>query len=107
MKIHSLVKRIFNSETQRPSAAKEWQIPQERVLPIPDPSPCLFTPLEVQATSYFAASDKIFSFSIMVGAKRAVGEASGRIEERRVAVSGLVFMGSSFANRCSYLGIVL
>ena len=48
-----------------PSPVKAWQIPLACALPIPLPSPPLCTPLEVQATSYFAASDKIVSFSIM------------------------------------------
>ena len=49
-----------------PSAEKLWQIPAIFVFPIPFPLPLLSTPLLVQATSYFAASVKIRSFSITV-----------------------------------------
>ena len=54
----------FNREMHRPSAEKLWQIPQAIALPIPPFSEApRSTPLEVQATSYFAESDSIFSFS--------------------------------------------
>ena len=62
--MHSFVNSIFNKEIQRPSAEKEWQIPQERELPGPCPLPERSTPLEVQATSYLAASERIASFSM-------------------------------------------
>jgi len=48
---------------QRPSEEKLWQMPQETLLPNPLPTPDLSTPLEVQATSYFALSVSIFNFS--------------------------------------------
>ena len=48
-----------------PSAAKLWQIPQADALPVVPRFPLLSTPLDVQATSYFAASAKISSFSFM------------------------------------------
>jgi hypothetical protein len=38
-------------------------MPLAAALPIPPAGAFLFTPLEVQATSYLAASVKIFSFS--------------------------------------------
>ena len=44
---------------QRPSAANEWQMPHAAVLPILPSFPFLSTPLEVHATSYFAASERI------------------------------------------------
>ena len=62
-KMHSFVNRIFKSEIHLPSVEKLWQIPHCVQFPIPEPSPFLFVPLEVHATSYFAASDKIFNFS--------------------------------------------
>ena len=46
-----------------PSAEKLWHIPDFLQFPIPVPSPCLSTPLDVQATSYLAASLKICSLS--------------------------------------------
>ena len=50
-----------------PSAAKVWQIPQEAAFPSP-PLEARSTPLEVQATSYLAASVNIFSLSnIFIG----------------------------------------
>jgi hypothetical protein len=59
-----LVRRTFNRVMHRPSAEKEWQQPPAMVFPSCPPrrSP----PLEVQATSYFAASVRIWSFSSMV-----------------------------------------
>ena len=47
-----------------PSEEKLWQIPAFTAFPIPVPSPLLWLPLLVQATSYFAASVKISSFFI-------------------------------------------
>ena len=61
--MHSLVKRILSKDTQRPSAEKVWQIPAATELPMPVPFPLRSTPLEVQATSYFAASESMASFS--------------------------------------------
>ena len=60
---HSLVNRIFSRLIQRPSAEKLWQIPAAILFPTPRPPFFLSVPLEVHATSYFAASDKIFNFS--------------------------------------------
>ena len=62
--MHSLVKRILSREIQRPSAEKVWQIPGAMELPMPWPFPLRSTPLEVQATSYLAASERMVSFSI-------------------------------------------
>ena len=64
--MHSLDNRIFNREIQRPSEAKLWQMPAATELPRLPFSPRRSEPLEVQATSYLAASDKIFSFSSRV-----------------------------------------
>ena len=61
--MHSLVKRILSREIQRPSAEKVWQIPGAMELPMPWPFPLRSTPLEVQATSYLAASERRVSFS--------------------------------------------
>ena len=61
--MHSLVKRILSREIQRPSAEKVWQIPGAMELPMPWPFPLRSTPLEVQATSYLAASERMVSFS--------------------------------------------
>ena len=49
---------------QRPSAAKLWQMPQAVEFPMPPGEGERSTPLEVQAASYFAASERIVSFSI-------------------------------------------
>lgn len=49
-----------------PSAEKLWQIPAFTQFPMPVPSFLLSVPLEVQATSYFAASDKISNFSAIL-----------------------------------------
>ena len=46
-----------------PSAEKLWQIPQAFELPRDPFIPFLSTPLDVHATSYFAASARIRSFS--------------------------------------------
>ena len=64
-KTQRLVKRTFSRVTQRPSAEKEWQQPTmeedvQPILPFWNPR---FAPLEVHAASYFAASDRIVSFS--------------------------------------------
>lgn len=50
---------------QRPSAAKLWQSPEATVLPMPFPSPLREEPLDEHETSYFAASARIFSLSII------------------------------------------
>ena len=63
-KMHSLVNNILSNETHLPSAEKVWQIPHAREFPIPLPLPLRSTPLEVQATSYFAASVSMASFFI-------------------------------------------
>ena len=63
-KIHSLVYKIFNKEIHLPSAEKQWQIPLETVLPIPSAFPFRFTPLDVHATSYLAASERISNLSV-------------------------------------------
>jgi hypothetical protein len=47
-----------------PSAAKLWHMPGRQALPIAPLIPDRFEPLEVQATSYFAESVKMLSFSI-------------------------------------------
>jgi hypothetical protein len=54
-----LVIKTFNSEIQRPSPEKLWQIPMETALPVAFDLPFLFTPEDVQATSYLAASARI------------------------------------------------
>ena len=59
-----LVIRIFNSEMQRPSAVKEWQIPALAAEPMLPFSPWRVEPEDEQDTSYLAASDNIVSFSI-------------------------------------------
>lgn len=46
-----------------PSAEKLWQIPASEVFPMLPAFPFLLTPLDVQATSYLAASVSIFNFS--------------------------------------------
>ncbi len=61
--MHSFVNKILSREIHLPSAEKLWQIPERSQFPMPVPSPFLAVPLEVQATSYFAASVRIFSFS--------------------------------------------
>src|SRR5665647_1693397 len=53
----------FRREIQRPSAAKLWQIPDATALPIFPGWPERSTPLEVQATSYLAASVRMANFS--------------------------------------------
>ena len=62
--MHTLVSSSFSREIHRPSAEKLWQQPAATVLPSfpPRRSP----PLEVQATSYLAASVRMVSFSAMV-----------------------------------------
>ena len=59
-----LVIRIFNSEMQRPSAVKEWQIPALAAEPMLPFSPRRVEPEEEQDTSYLAASDNMVSFSM-------------------------------------------
>ena len=61
--IHSFVKSIVIREIHLPAAEKLWHIPDLLQFPIPVPSPFLSTPLEVHATSYFAASERILSLS--------------------------------------------
>ena len=61
----ALLRSTFSSVMHRPSAEKLWQHPaiEEVVFPImPGRNPRL-TPLEVQAASYLAASDRIASLS--------------------------------------------
>ncbi len=65
-KMHSLVSNIFNREIHLPSAEKVWHIPQATELPRLPLTPFLSTPLEVQATSYLAASESISNFFCMV-----------------------------------------
>jgi hypothetical protein len=60
---------VFKRETQRPSAAKVWQIPQAAALPICPFAPLRSTPLEVQATSYLALSASISSFFVVSTAR--------------------------------------
>jgi hypothetical protein len=48
----------------RPSAAKLWHSPAATVLPMPFPFPLREEPLELQETSYLAASARIFSLSM-------------------------------------------
>lgn len=64
--MHSFVNKIFSREIHLPSAEKLWQIPALIQFPIPVPSFCLSLPLDVHATSYLAASDKILNFSAIV-----------------------------------------
>lgn len=89
LKAHSLVKRIFSRETQRPSAEKEWQMPQESVFPMPEPSPCRVMPLEVHATSYLAAADRIVSFCMIEGAIWMAG-AAGCVESVCIFIKNLL-----------------
>ena len=62
--MHSFVNNILSNDTHLPSAAKLWQIPHDIAFPISPLMPSRCTPLEVQATSYFAASDNICNFFI-------------------------------------------
>ena len=71
-KIHSLVNKIFNREMQRPSEEKLWQIPEETAFPRYPFFPRRLEPLDVQATSYLAASARIFNFSCRVILQAAV-----------------------------------
>ena len=59
---HSLVYNILSREIHLPSPENVWQIPAASVFPMLPASAFLATPLEVHATSYFAASDNIASF---------------------------------------------
>jgi len=63
--MQALVRRIFKSDTQRPSAVQEWQMPHWAPLPIP-PLLRRELPLEAQETSYLAPSARILSFSARV-----------------------------------------
>jgi hypothetical protein len=57
---------IFNSEMQRPSSAKEWQIPMPPTVEPTMPAwPLRTVPLDEHETSYFADSVSIRSFSIV------------------------------------------
>jgi hypothetical protein len=59
-----LVISTFRSEMQRPSAEKLWQMPILTVLPVMPALEPLLEPLEVQATSYLAESERMVSLSI-------------------------------------------
>ena len=61
----ALLISTFSSVTHRPSAEKLWQHPaiEEDVLPIISGLAPRFTPLDVQAASYLAASDRMVSLS--------------------------------------------
>ncbi len=85
--MHSLVNRIFNREIQRPSEAKLWHRPAFTVFPIPCPSFFREEPLELQDTSYFAASASIFNFSItdICGAIRSSMTISYRAPARSIS----------------------
>ena len=61
-KIQWFVISILSKEIHLPSPLKVWHIPEATLLPSIPPFPFLSTPLEVQATSYLAASDSISSF---------------------------------------------
>ena len=61
-KIQWFVISILSKEIHLPSLLKVWHIPEATLLPSNPPFPFLSTPLEVQATSYLAASDSISSF---------------------------------------------
>lgn len=63
--MHALLSRTFSSVMQRPSAVKLWQIPAADVLPSFPFCPARPTPDEVQATSYFAASARSSSLSVI------------------------------------------
>ena len=63
--MHSFVSSIFKREMHLPSLLKLWQMPDFAQFPIPVPFPFLSTPLEVQATSNFAAMVSISSFSMI------------------------------------------
>ena len=60
----TLVISTFSREMHRPSAEKEWQQPGAVVLPMVPGRPGRSMPLEVQAASYLAASDRIVNLSI-------------------------------------------
>jgi len=60
--MQELLRSTLSKDIHLPSAEKLWQIPNERALPIEPGAPARSTPLEVHATSYLAASDKIVSF---------------------------------------------
>ena len=63
--VQKFVNKIFKRETHLPSLEKLWQIPHKEVLPREPFLPSLLTPLDVQATSYFAADDNILSLSLI------------------------------------------
>ena len=56
-------RRTFNREMHRPSAEKLWQMPLASQLPMEPGRAVRVAPLEVQAASYLAASDRMVSFS--------------------------------------------
>ncbi len=58
-----LVSSTFRRLIHRPSLLKEWQMPPNAPFPIPPLCAGLSEPYEEQEESYFAASDKISSFS--------------------------------------------
>jgi len=57
-------KSILRREIHLPSLAQEWQIPEKEPFPVPQFLFSLLLPLELQETSYFAESAKIFNLSI-------------------------------------------
>lgn len=59
----ALLNRTLSNETQRPSAEKLWQMPGAEQEPSDPFAPARSLPLEVQATSYLAASARIVSLS--------------------------------------------
>ena len=86
---------------------------------MPVPSPPRFTPLEVQATSYLAAADRMVSLSIMVGVRWVAGAvrvwvvmggfgrggfAGGMFEGGELWKDG--FIVCSFANQTSVLFVL-
>ena len=64
--MQTLVSMIFSSETQRPSAVKEWQMPHPAVLPTSPGRLRRVTPLDAHETSYLADSASTLSFSSTV-----------------------------------------
>jgi hypothetical protein len=65
--MQKFVSRIFRSEMQRPSGAYAWQMPFPSVEPRPPPSEWrLDVPDDAQEASYFAASARMLSLSMIV-----------------------------------------
>jgi hypothetical protein len=58
--MQTLERRIFRSETQRPSGVQLWQQPDGNVIPV---VPFRLLPLDEHDASYFAASAKTAIFS--------------------------------------------